>query len=342
MATPKRLDFDRKTLEMKRRLENCWALDIDWTLHPNYFTEGIKQLGRSFDVPPTAVLCGIMSLVSYCISHCVIEVPATEWVEPSLLWLCVCMPTGSGKTPLFGFLTNLLKQVKDRLQKSSSQCDSVWLLDEATFEKMGAMMASNNNKLLGLYDELSTFLAQINIYRGKGVSESHDLATFLSLYNAKPWARSTVSGEANFDMNITGLTVSGFTQPTVARHLIELPQAVEKGLVQRFLWIIPKPSFSTFDHLESADKVFTGYLVEKLCLLKKENKFYKTNIPPSCDIFRRQFDFLQEKISKVSMCDELLAGEWHVPCTYVIYYRNAKQVQRPNITCCCMFECYVL
>jgi hypothetical protein len=39
MATPKRLDFDRKTLEMKRRLENCWALDIDWTLHPNYFTE---------------------------------------------------------------------------------------------------------------------------------------------------------------------------------------------------------------------------------------------------------------------------------------------------------------
>lgn len=39
------------------------------------------------------------------------------------------------------------------------------MLDEASFEKMGAIMSTNNNKLLGLYDEMSTFLAQINIYR---------------------------------------------------------------------------------------------------------------------------------------------------------------------------------
>ena len=34
-----------------------------------------------------------------------------------------------------------------------------WLLDEATIEKMGELMATNNSKLLGMYDELSTFLA---------------------------------------------------------------------------------------------------------------------------------------------------------------------------------------
>ena len=34
-----------------------------------------------------------------------------------------------------------------------------WLLDEATIEKMGELMATNNSKLLGMYDELSTFLS---------------------------------------------------------------------------------------------------------------------------------------------------------------------------------------
>ena len=129
--------------------------------------------------------------MSYCLSHCVLEVPGTEWVEPSLLWLSICMPTGSGKTPLFSYLTNLLKHVQLKCKEASSQGECVWLLDEASFEKMGAIMATNSNKLLGLYDELSTFLSQINVYRGKGLSESHDFTTFLSLYNAKSWIRAT-------------------------------------------------------------------------------------------------------------------------------------------------------
>lgn len=69
-----------------------------------------------------------------------------------------------------------------------------------------------------------------------------------------------VSGDANFSMSITGLTVGGFTQPTVARSFLQLPQAIEKGLVQRFLWIIPKPSFSPFSSLESANRNFSDYL----------------------------------------------------------------------------------
>ena len=101
------------------------------------------------------------------------------------------MPTGSGKTPLFNFLTSLLRKV-ERKDKNNEDAP-IGLLDEATVKKMGAMMAANNNKLLGLYDEISTFLAQMNVYRGKGLSESHDLATFLSLYmyNAKSWSRAT-------------------------------------------------------------------------------------------------------------------------------------------------------
>ena len=32
--------------------------------------------------------------------------------------------------------------------------DPAWLLQDATFEKMGVLMSENNGRLLGMYDEL--------------------------------------------------------------------------------------------------------------------------------------------------------------------------------------------
>lgn len=63
-------------------------------------------------------------------------------------------------------------------------------------------------------------------------------------------------------MDKTALTVGGFTQPSVAKSFIEVPQGVEKGLVQRFLWIFPKPTYSKFASLEPANKEFQNYLGE--------------------------------------------------------------------------------
>ncbi len=54
-------------------------------------------------MPPDSVLCGILLLTSYCQSHCTISVPGTAWAEPSILWIVIAMPTGSGKTPLVYF-----------------------------------------------------------------------------------------------------------------------------------------------------------------------------------------------------------------------------------------------
>ena len=64
---------------------------------------------------------------------------------------------------------------------------------EATlnFEKIGALMADNHSKLLGLYDELSSFLTQINLYKACGLSDSNELADFLQIYNDHPWSRKT-------------------------------------------------------------------------------------------------------------------------------------------------------
>ena len=39
----------------------------------------------------------------------------------------------------------------------------------------------------GLYDELTMFLSQINVFRGRGVTDSHELSVFLQLYGAEQW-----------------------------------------------------------------------------------------------------------------------------------------------------------
>ena len=66
-----------------------------------------------------------------------------------------------------------------------------------------------------------------------------------------------VTGEANFSMDRTSLTVGGFNQPAVARCLLEMSGNAEKGLSQRFLWLFPKPVYGEFKTLEPSDKQFT-------------------------------------------------------------------------------------
>jgi hypothetical protein len=69
--------------------------------------------------------------------------------------------------------------------------DPAWLVDDSSFEKMGSLMHENSSRLLGLYDELSAFLSQIRLYKGGGLSESHELALFLQLFNGHHWRRDT-------------------------------------------------------------------------------------------------------------------------------------------------------
>lgn len=61
-------------------------------------------------------------------------------------------------------------------------------------------------------------------------------------------------------MEQTSLTIGGFTQPAVARSLIEMPANIEKGLSTRFLWVFPKPCYSKFSSLQPVDSHFTNSL----------------------------------------------------------------------------------
>ncbi|KAJ7380743.1 hypothetical protein OS493_007116 [Desmophyllum pertusum] len=177
-----------------------------------------------------------------------------------LVWMVIVMPTGAGKSTLFKFLKGILGSVKQRIEESEKEAGNEpvtdWVVEEATMEKMGALMCDNGNKLIGIYDELTHFLTQINIYQNRGLSDTHDLAMFLQLYNGLPWSRKTVGGECNFTMDFTSLTVGGFTQPTTATNIMVVPGNADKGLSQRFLWLCPKPVYQEYDSLVRVDQTF--------------------------------------------------------------------------------------
>ena len=130
-----------------------------------------------------------MTLTSYIMSPTIVQVPGTKWSERALVWLSINMPTGSTKSALYHYLHSIVLQT--RKQCGYTHRDPSWLLGDATCEKMGDLMAANGGRLLGLYDELSSFLSQLNLYRGKGLTLSHELALFLQLYNGHSWTRAT-------------------------------------------------------------------------------------------------------------------------------------------------------
>ena len=118
-----------------------------------------------------------------------VEVPNTDWCEPVLLWLTVYMPTESEISTLFKHIYNLLQLTRELC--GQGECDPVWAIDDAMFEKMGSLMSRNSARLLGIYNKLGAFLTQINLYHGRGLSDSHELSLFLQLFNGYPWRRDT-------------------------------------------------------------------------------------------------------------------------------------------------------
>lgn len=143
------------------------------------------QIGKALSIPPTAVLSSLLGICGFIMAPATVKVEGTDWKEPVIIWECVCMPTGAGKSPLCSYIDTLLCDIKEKV---GGPC---WQVGDATFEKMGELMHRNSNRILGMYDELTTFLTQLNVYQGKGLSNSHELALFLQLYNGHAWTRNT-------------------------------------------------------------------------------------------------------------------------------------------------------
>ena len=81
-------------------------------------------------------------------------------------------------------MLDILRNVRQNLEEQEVAVKQ-WLLSDQTFEKLGEMMSQNDCKMLGLYDELTNWLSQVNLYSGnKGLLDTHEFTKVLELFSA--------------------------------------------------------------------------------------------------------------------------------------------------------------
>lgn len=92
---------------------------------------------------------------------------------------------------MYKYLVDILKRVRVKLADEEQDLKE-WLLSDQTFEKMGEIMSQNDGKMLGLNDELTNWLSQVNLYSGaKGLLDTHQSTKLLTLFSATSWTRQT-------------------------------------------------------------------------------------------------------------------------------------------------------
>jgi hypothetical protein len=107
------------------------------------------------------------------------------------------------------------------------------LVQDATPESMGAILAGNPNGILHLRDELAGWLASFERYSPGGRE------FWLEAYNGLPHVidRKSMGGKSLF-IPFNGVSVLGGIQPQkLAETLLD---TADDGLVQRFLWVWPE------------------------------------------------------------------------------------------------------
>ena len=56
-------------------------------------------------------LASLVGLTGFLVSPSTVQVDGTDWSETVLIWECVCMPTGSGKSPLCCYIAKILEEI---------------------------------------------------------------------------------------------------------------------------------------------------------------------------------------------------------------------------------------
>ena len=148
----------------------------DWTC-PNIFLHHLVVChADALGVPPEFILYPLLTSVAACIGvNGSIRINST-WVEPSILWLVVAAKKGEKKTaalrvirrPFEKLQDEVIQRWKDNLSEEKPQTPPQMLVDNFSFEELHCILKRNGNKTLGMFDEMSAFYAQLDLFKHTG------------------------------------------------------------------------------------------------------------------------------------------------------------------------------
>ncbi len=118
------------------------------------------------------------------------------------------------------------------------------IIDHFSFEELHTIMCRNRGQILGLFDEMSSFYGQLDLYKH---SSTMDRKTLLTLNGGGSWARNYKSYSASMDL--TSFNVTGFIQPAFVYEMLNLVPDAD-GLNDRQLFDFPPERELHLDELK--------------------------------------------------------------------------------------------
>ena len=87
------------------------------------------------------------------------------------------------------------------------------IIDNFSFEELHHVMKRNGSQILGLFDEMSTLYAQLDLYKQSG--SVMDRKTLITLNGGSSWSRNYSAS-----MTKTAFNISGFIQPAFVEKML--------------------------------------------------------------------------------------------------------------------------
>ena len=142
------LDFSTATTDRVRKLVSDYAASIGCP--KEFFLLPLQSLAANFIGPEVCVQV-----------H-------TSWEEPIILWSVVMAHKGQKKSPALQCFNKALSTLEENQNadiSSDSEHPPQIFVEHFSFEELHYTMKRNNNRIVGLYDELSLLYEQLHHYK---------------------------------------------------------------------------------------------------------------------------------------------------------------------------------
>ena len=159
---------------LQRRLSAANAKRLDLS---SYLSAPLHYLLTSqadaIGVPPEFVLFPLLTATAGCIGvNCHMRINR-NWLEPAILWFIVAAKKGEKKTAAVRVVRRPLEKLQDDLIKEWEQAEDTSKPKTPpqllfSFEELHSVMKRNGGQVLGIFDEMSSFYAQLDLFKHTG------------------------------------------------------------------------------------------------------------------------------------------------------------------------------
>ncbi|GBC62958.1 hypothetical protein DENIS_3943 [Desulfonema ishimotonii] len=223
--------------------------DFPWDVLPHGIDASLKQLARSCATSPLSLPGAAMTILSSTIGRKIDVSPKRSWKEPLIFWMVDIRESGEGKTHAARKLCNVLYDAQRQADKEyAERCEEEqakppkerkpvprpkgFYTTSLTLEGLNHELSGHpTGGIVGVFDELSSFISGQNQYKSKG----SDRESWLCLWDGK----SARIIRAAASVSITGSRVNlfGGTQPKVWKQIFSSDKGIylDDGTVFRFL-----------------------------------------------------------------------------------------------------------